>query len=226
MERKEALARVPFLKELPETVLAEIAAAGRERKLSRGELLVSERDACLGLIVVLSGAVKVYKLDSRGRELTLGLEAPGSSVSELPLFDGGNYPASAEAAEDGTRVLVVPRDQFQSMMALHPQIAILALRALSIRMRKLVVMLEAQTMHSVRVRLAAYLLRASEGRPTFRLEGANEEIASQIGTVRDVVSRTLGSLRESGAITVSGRTVTVQDRDVLRRIADFGDIVS
>lgn len=204
----------------------EIAEAGRERKLTRGELLVSEHDACVGLIVVLSGSVKVYKLDNRGRELTLGLETPGASVSELPLFDGGNYPASAEAAEDGTRVLVVPRAQFQKMMALHPQIAILALRALSIRMRKLVVMLEAQTMHSVRVRLAAHLMRASEGRATFRLADTNEEIASQIGTVRDVVSRTLGSLKEAGAITVNGRTVTIQNFDILRRISDSGDIPS
>ena len=123
-------------------------------------------------------------------------------------------------------MLVIPRDRFQAMMALHPQIARLALRALAIRMRKLLVMLEAQTMHSVRVRLAAHLMRASGGRAVFRLEDTNEEIASQIGTVRDVVSRTLGSLREAGAITVGGRTVTVRDGEILRQIAESGDIPS
>ncbi len=71
MERKEALRRVLFLKTLPEEIIATLAAAGRERRLAKGEMLFAENDHCLGLVVVLTGTIKIYKLDNRGRELTL-----------------------------------------------------------------------------------------------------------------------------------------------------------
>lgn len=211
-----------FLKALPEEILEAIAAAGQERTLQRGEQLFGEADACLGMLVVLTGAVRIFKVDARGRELTLTLERPGESVAELPLFDGGNYPGGAEAAEDATKVLVVPRERFRALMAGHPAIAEEALRALAMRMRALVAMVEAQTLHTVRVRLVAYLLRAAAGRAAFRLEETNEEIGSRIGTVCDVVSRTLGSFKEEGVLAVEGRQVKISDGAGLRRIVEAG----
>jgi len=220
MERTEALRRVQFLKALPDEVLTTIAEAGKVVLMQKGELLFAENSPCIGLVVVLSGAVKVYKTDSRGRELTLGLEEAGASVAEVALFDGGNYPASAEGARDGTKVLVVHRDRFQQLMVQNPEMAVHALRALAIRMRKQLQMIEAQTLHTVRSRLAAYLVRTASGRDKFPLLETNEAIGSHIGTVRDVVSRTLGNLKDSGAITVRGRWITVEDFVILRRIAE------
>lgn len=219
MECREALRQVLFLKTLPDAVIAEIAAAGTELRMQKGELLFAEKSRCLGLLVVLSGAVKVYKLDSRGRELTLDLELPGESVEETPLFDGGNYPANAEAAEDDTRLFLVPRERFRQLMIAHPEIAEQGLKALGVRMRRLLQMLEAQTLYPVRARLADYLLRASQGQARFRLLETNEAIASQIGTVREVVSRTLRSLADSGAMTLEGRWITLREPGLLRQIA-------
>lgn len=219
MERKEALRRVLFFKGLPDSAIDKIASLGTERRLQRGQVLIHEFDRCLGLIVVLSGAVRIYKIDNRGRELTLGLDRPGSSVAEMPLFDGGNNPASAEAAEENTTVFIMPRDRFLTVMAEYPQIADQAVRALAVRMRRLFQMVEAQSLHTVRARLASYLIERSGGRSAFALVETNEEIGNHIGTVRDVVSRTLGNLKESGIIAVSGRRVTVSDMDALHRIA-------
>ena len=219
MEKKEALRRVGFLRTLPDETITAIATAGREQRMQQGEMLFDEATPCLGLIVVLAGVIKIYKMDGRGREMTLGTEGPGGSVAELPLFDGGAYPAVAEAAEDGTVVLIVPREQFRQLMAAHPQIAEEALRALARRMRGLVQRMEAQTLHSVRARLAAHLLHVANGRTSFPLTETNDAIAGQVGTVRDVVSRTLGGFREAGVISRSGRQVTIHAPDALRRIA-------
>lgn len=219
MNREQALRRVVFLKAAPNAAITELARAGGERKLAKGEPLFAEHDRCLGLLVVLAGAVKLFKIDSRGREMTLGLEGPGASVAELPLFDGGNYPMSAEAASDDTRVLVVPRDAWSRALAAHPALGEEALRALAIRTRKLIEMLKAQALHSVRARIAEYLLHASDGERAFRLTQTNEAIGGQVGTVREVVSRTLHHLQDAGAITLSGRCVTVRDTALLRRIA-------
>jgi CRP-like cAMP-binding protein len=80
-------------------------------------------------------------------------------------------------------------------------------------------MLKAQTLHTVRSRLAEYLLQAAGEEITFPLRDTNDAIGSQVGTVREVVSRTLHAFKDAGAITLQGRTVTIRDRDVLRRLA-------
>lgn len=207
------------LKGLPDAAFGALARAGERRRCDKGQLLFAENQPCIGLIVVLSGAVRIFKMDPRGRELTLGREEPGSTVAELPLFDGGNYPASAEAAEDNTVLYVVPRARFQDLMRQHPEIATAALKALGVRLRKMLKMLEAHSLHTVRARTAAYLVRASHGQAAFALEETNEAIAGQLGTVREVVSRTLRSLREAGVITLHGRRVAIVDRPALIRIA-------
>jgi CRP-like cAMP-binding protein len=220
MERLDALRRVLFLKNLPDEALRDIAAAGHERRLSSGETLFLEGDRCLGLIVVLEGAIKVGKTDSRGREITLSIDRPGASVGDLALFDGGNYPAFAEATNDGSTVYIVPRDRFEILTRQHPAIAQGAIRALAVQSRKLIEMLKAQSLHTVRARLAAYLLHAAGEDLTFPLPETNAAIGSHVGTVREVVSRTLHALEDEGAISIKGRTVTVRDRDALRRIAE------
>src|SRR4051794_15876061 len=170
LEPLAALRRVSFLKALPESVLQAIAGSGRVKQLQKGEILFMEHQPCLGLVIVLCGAVRVYSLDRRGREMTLDRQEPGESVLELPLFDGGNYPATAVAATDDVSVFIVPRDGFQVLLAAHPVLAAQALRGLAIRMRRLLKMLEAQALHTVQMRLAAYLVRTAAGRATFPVE--------------------------------------------------------
>jgi CRP/FNR family transcriptional regulator len=216
-----ALRRVPFLKALPDHVLADVAARGGSRLLNNGEMVFAEHQPCVGLIVVLTGAVRVFSLDRRGREMTLDRQEPGESILELPLFDGGNYPASAVAATEETSVFIVPRATFQQLMVDHPELAGMALRYLAIRMRRLLKMLEAQALHTVQARLAAYLLHASDGCSVFKLSDTNEAIGSSIGTVRDVVSRTLRGLKEQGAVDLKGRTVAIVNRELLCRIAEL-----
>jgi len=172
-------------------------------------------------MVVLQGVVKVYKLDSRGRELTLSLEVVGSSVGELPLFDGGNYPYSAEAAANDTVVWLVPRSRFREIMRAYPEIAERGLLALGVRLRRMVQIAEAQSLYSVRSRLATYLWELSGGRTVFTLEETNEAIASQLGTVREVVSRTLRNLKDAGVIGLQGRAITIRDREELMQIASI-----
>lgn len=219
MESREALRQVLFLKTAGEEAISKLEASGQAQRLGKGEQLFAEFERCRGLFVVLTGAIKVYKLDSRGRELTLSVETPGASVGELPLFDGGNYPYSAEAAQAGTAVWFVPRDQFREVMRAHPQIAERALLALGVRLRQMVQIAEAQSLYTVRARLAAYLLEVGRGRTQYRLEETNEAIGGHLGTVREVVSRTLRTLKESGVIGLQGRWVEVRDAEELRRVA-------
>lgn len=220
MNRMDALRRVLFLKQLPDDVLQTLCRAGCEKTLQVGEVLFDEGDKCLGLVVVLRGAVKVAKRDSRSREIVLGIETGGASLGDLALFDGGNYPACAEAVQAETVVFIVPRARFEQISRTCPQITEAALRTLAIQSRKLIEMLKAQALHTVRARMAAYLLHAAGETDTFVLPETNALIGLHVGTVREVVSRTLHTLHDAGAIVLRGRTVTLLDRDALRRIAE------
>ncbi len=220
MEAKQALRQVLFLKTAGEEVISLLAKAGQARTLEKGELLFAERTRCRGLFVVLSGANKVTKTDSRGRELTLSVQTPGTSVGELPLFDGGNYPYSAEAAHAGAKVWFVPQGTFREVLHACPEIAERALLALGIQLRQMIQIAEAQSLYTVRARLAAYLLEAAQGRTRFTLPETNEAISGRLGTVREVVSRTLRTLKKARIIGLQGREVTVLDADELRRIAN------
>ena len=219
MEIKQALRQVLFLKTASEDALSALTASGQVIHLGRGEMLFGELERCRGLFVVLSGAVKVYKTDSRGRELTFSVETPGASVGELPLFDGGNYPYSAEAVQAHTEVWFVPRARFRDILRANPEIAERALLALGIQLRQMVQIAEAQSLYSVQARLASYLLETASGRTQFLLEATNEAIANQLGTVREVVSRTLRTLKEAEVIGLEGRWISLRDAEELQRIA-------
>jgi len=87
-------------------------AARTVRKLfSSGELLFSEGEPCNGLHIIARGKVRIFKSSISGREQVLAMNTPGESVAELPVFDGGPFPASAVATED-TEIAYISRRDF------------------------------------------------------------------------------------------------------------------
>jgi CRP-like cAMP-binding protein len=107
----------------------------------RGETLFSEGDPCHGLFVVATGRIRIFKLSSSGPEQVLAVEGPGSSFAELPVFDGGVYPASACTLEDA-EVLFISRKDFQSYCCEHPDVALKVLAVVGSRLRRLVGIIE------------------------------------------------------------------------------------
>ncbi|HEU4751711.1 MAG TPA: Crp/Fnr family transcriptional regulator, partial [Armatimonadota bacterium] len=185
------LREVPFLAPLPSELLDQLRREGTLRSHSRGELLFARGEPARGLYVVIRGSVRVYQVGDTGREQVLTTEAPGSPVAELPLFDGGAYPAHAEAAEESVLFLLSP-ERFDALLAAHPQIARAVIRMLATRLRRLVQMTEALGLKEVRQRVAGLLLQlAAERGSEFTLPASNEQVAAQLGTVREVVSRAL-----------------------------------
>ncbi len=218
MIREEALRRVVFLKEVSAEIISALIAVSHTRSLESGEVLFLEAQPSTGLSLVLEGSIREGKTDARGRELIIAMHLPGSVLGELPLADGGNHPTQALAGVNGALVLTIPRNQFLSIEQSYPELTRGMVRALAIHQRKLLEMLKAQALHTVRSRLAAYLL-AQPGEATFRLHESHESIAAQVGTVREVISRTLNQLADQELITIQGRAVTVRNREALERLA-------
>jgi CRP/FNR family transcriptional regulator, cyclic AMP receptor protein len=215
--QKQLLSKVPIFSGLNQSEMEFIAGRVIPRSYSPGQLVFSEGDPCSGLYVVASGHVRIYKTSASGREQVLSIDGTGSSVAELPVFDGGNYPASVSAVED-VSLLFVSKQDFQELCLAHPQVALKVLRVVGARLRRLVGIIEELSFTTVRHRLAAALLRLAnkEGKRVgssvvFTLPDNNQEIASQIGTVRELVSRNLGRLQSEGLIDIEGRQARIPD---------------
>lgn len=210
----ETLAAVPIFRGVPSDVQDEILRLCVEKTYARGESVFVQDEPPSGLFVVWRGAVKIYKVGASGREQILEIEGPGRSVAELPLFDGLPYPASCAALED-TILLYLPAKTFHRLVATHPPLARAVIASLSKRLRHMVGLVEEISLKAVRERLAGLLTEWSAGGDSFDLPLNNQEIASRIGTVREIVSRTFARMAHEGVLRIDGRRVTVLDPERL-----------
>jgi CRP/FNR family cyclic AMP-dependent transcriptional regulator len=220
---EKILRKTPLFANLTETEMSALAARVSNRRFDRGALLFSEGDACTGLFLVATGKIRIFKLSSAGREQVLAVEGPGSSFAELPVFDGGNYPASASALENA-EVLFISRKDFQNFCREHPDVALKVIAVVGSRLRRLVGIIEDLSFTTVRQRLIALLLRLTQASGTPSKEGvrveltkSHQDLAAEIGTVRELVSRNLSRLQAEGFLEVDGRKIIVKDLAGLKR---------
>src|SRR5579862_5673879 len=195
--------------------LAFLAQHTAARRYAAGQIVFTEGEPCAGLYVVEHGHIRIFKTSASGREQVLSVDGPGSSVAEVPVFDGGNYPASAAAIDDATLWFVSKAD-FQNLCLTHPQVALKVLRVVGARLRRLVGIIEELSFTTVRHRLASFLLRLARtegkhaaGGVEVTLPVSNQELASQIGTVRELVSRNLSRFQSEGLVKIDGRGVII-----------------
>lgn len=221
VNHSETLAKVAIFSGLTEGELSFLTQHAVPRNYAPGELVFGEGEPCMGMYVVESGHIRIFKSSTGGREHVLSIDGPGSSVAELPVFDGGTYPASAMAVDD-TTLLFVSKQDFQSLCLAHPQVALKVLRVIGARLRRLVGIIEELSFTTVRHRLASFLLRQAlkEGKRAeegieISLPPSNQELASQIGTVRELVSRNLSRFQAEGVLQMDGRRVLIRDLKAL-----------
>jgi len=213
----ETLRRVPFFAVLPLEELKVLASHCVARRLLKDEILAGEGDPCEGLFVVQAGAIKLFKMAENGREQILVIERAGSTVGELSVFDGGNFPASAVAVEDST-LLFLPKREFLELCQRNSEVAFAVIRSLAWRFRYLTSLVEELSLKEVSHRLARFLrdralnlgVRTKRG-IEFPLEETNQEIGAEIGTVRDLVSRNLRRFVDRGILRLERRKVIVLD---------------
>ena len=215
------LKRVQLFASLSDAEFAFLISHVVPRKYASGEIVFTEGDPCAGLFVVHIGNVRIFKSSASGREQVLSIDGPGSSIAELPVFDGGNYPASAQVLSDST-LLFFSRQDFQALCLQHPEVALKVLRVIGGRLRRLVGIIEELSFTTVRHRLIALLVRFGKGATsgkddsvTFTLPVNNSELAAQIGTVRELVSRNISRLQSEDLIVVNNREISIPS---LRRL--------
>jgi CRP/FNR family transcriptional regulator len=219
----DVLRKAQLFNELSSKEIESLASRAVRKLYAPGEMLFAEGEPCFGFYIVVRGRVRIYKLSPSGREQILALEGPGSSIAELPVFDGGSYPASTVAVED-TEMVFISRRDFQSFCLEHPEVALKVLSVVGGRLRRLVGIIEELSFTTVRHRLITYLLHASENASktvrglALELPVSHQELAHHIGTVRELVSRNLARLQAEGILEVDARHVLIKDLPALQAL--------
>lgn len=180
----------------------------RERKLAQGEMLFLAGEKAAGLYVIASGVIRAFRVNSQGREQTIHTEHEGATLAEVPVFDDGTYPATAVAEEPST-VLFLDKTEVRQFMLRHPALAISALKLMAKRLRAHADLVDSLALQQVGQRLARVLLLESRARGARTSAGvqmdlmlSNGELARRVGSVREVVSRTLARLEREGLFSM------------------------
>ncbi|WP_457632665.1 Crp/Fnr family transcriptional regulator [Oceanithermus desulfurans] len=190
------------------------------RELAEGEALFHEGDVVEHTHVVADGLLRVYQVGPKGsRQLVLHMAGPPESIGEIAvLSERRHYPVTAEAALP-SRVVRVPREGILQLMEERPRFTRALLRSVSERQFELLLLLRRVAFFEVQSRLAQYLLEqhATLG-PGFPLP-TNPELAALLGTVPEIVSRTLSRFYKQGWIRLEDRRVWVENEVTLIAVA-------
>jgi len=213
--------QVPFLAELDDATLSALSAAAHAWHYAAGEYLFDEGEPAGGLYIVEKGQVKICRFSKEGREYILHIIEPGGTFNDVAALDGGPNPATAIALTDAT-VWRVGHTELKQIAIQHPSFAWAMLESMARRTRHLVASVQDLAMRSVRGRLARLLLAqaemAEQGHLTPTL--TQEEMASRLGTVREMVGRALRALAGDGIIEFDRHRIVVLDEEKLRKEAE------
>lgn len=220
--RVTQLAQVPFFAQFTEPELEDLAELIQVRHIRKDTVIFHEQDPGLTFYVIKQGRVKVYKNTEDGRELILGIFGDGGIIGDVPVFDGGPYPASAASLAE-TELYAIKRESFEQLINSHPEVALKIIRVLGRRLRQAHELVRDMALKNVAQRLAGLLLRlieeygvASDRRMVLDLPLSRQEMADMMGVSRETATRELSRFAKTGLIEVDGRRITILEEKKLR----------
>jgi CRP/FNR family transcriptional regulator len=213
------LAAYPLLAELTPALREAVTTQSGWCEFRDGSEIFGEGQHCGGLPLVLQGAIKVFKRSEQGREIVLYRVGRGETciLTSSCLLGGTDYTAEG-AAEGSLRVALLPPGLFQRMIAESPSFRHFLFSMLSTRLSDLMERVERLAFHRIDRRIAEFLVeRIDAGFHSVAM--THQQIADEIGSVREMATRALGQMAEHGLVELSRAGVRIVDVDRLRTLA-------
>lgn len=202
-----------MLAQVGDEPVAALAAVAQRQSYAQGQTIFMEREPVAGIFLIEDGVVKICRYALDGREHILTLLDSGETFNDVAALDGGPNPACAIAFSD-VAVWRIDRADLQAIVTRYPRLAWALIENLAGRTRHLLGVVQDLAARSVRGRLARLLLEqattSEEGRTPIPL--TQEEMAALLGTVREVVGRTLRGMAADGLIAVERQHIVIIDR--------------
>ena len=207
----------PVLGALSASAHARLLHGAQWMRVPAGAVLFDDRQACEGFPFVVEGTVRVSKCAPSGRELPLYRVGPGETciISSSCLLGHEDYNARG-VTESETLLMLLPKAVFDEMMAERP-FRDFVFHLFAERIADLMQLIEEVAFRKLDQRLAALLL--GKGRV---LHVTHQQLADELGSVREIVSRLLKSFAEQGLVKLAREQVEIIDPSGLRRMASEG----
>jgi CRP/FNR family transcriptional regulator len=215
----QALRRIPLFADLSDEVLARVARVAYARTYAAGEVVIFEGDPCEAVYFVLEGQVRVYRLSAAGREQVLTRLGPGSTFNTVPPFESSGVNHATVEAVTPVALYVMTSKDFLRLVGECAELALVILRDFATRLDHLTNLVEDLSLHTVRGRLARFLLEHADVGGVAR-RWTQEEIAAHLGTVRDMVGRTLRAFADAGLVRMDRQRIVLLDRGGLEAEAE------
>jgi CRP/FNR family transcriptional regulator len=205
--RRQLLDAFPYFKRVGPALVEEILMLLRPFSFTEGQYIYHERDSCSGIAFVLDGEIRVYKAGPGAREVTLYTVGEGEIciLNAACILSGSHYPADATCTSGG-KAYVLPAAEFRRLVDKYPEMRQFVLAGLSSRLFGIVYLMEEVLFRRLDERLKSYLLEKSE---SGIVSATHQNIANDLGTSREVISRMLSDLERNGKISVSRSKIEI-----------------
>jgi len=216
--KREVLSRIPFFAQAPTDLRKAVTDAAAVVHLAAGEYFLREGDTCAHFAILVSGKMRVFKLGESGQEITLYHVGAGEAcpLNVSCILSDRPVPAMACVEED-VEALVVPAATFRAWIAEYEPLRRFVFQMFSSRLTEVMSLVEEVAFRRMDQRLARRLadLLAEDG----AVEITHADIAADLGTAREVVSRLLKEFERLGAIGLSRGRILLRNEAVLRDLA-------
>jgi CRP/FNR family transcriptional regulator len=222
---KMILQDIPLFSELTVEELRKITKLSRLVNYKKDEYVFHEGDEFKGIFIVIKGLIKIFKISPQGKEYILHLLTKPHIFGDVPLFTGGDCPASVQVLED-TTLLFIPKSEFLSLLEDNPKLSFKIMTGFAKRLKSITVKAEDLSLKEVVNRLADYLVKEIERtgksnipEPFYKIPLSNPTLAAFLGTIPETISRAFKKLKDSNIIHTHGRTVFIKDYNELKQLA-------
>jgi CRP/FNR family cyclic AMP-dependent transcriptional regulator len=220
MEAKPAaLRRITLFAALSDDALSHIARVAVPRTYGPGEMIILEGEPCRAAYFITAGQVRAYRNSPSGREQVLMQLGAGQAFNLVPLFHGQGLNHASVQAITPVTLEVISREDLQQLVRESPELALALLHDLAQRLDHLTDLVESLSLRTVRGRLARFLLDHVEENTVSR-RWTQDEIAARLGTVRDMVGRTLRAFADAGLVRMERDHIVLLDRAGLESEAE------
>lgn len=209
---------LPFLQNADAQLVREFREAGNIVKIPAGQDVFTEGERVQGLALLISGVVRVYKIGETGREITLYRfgNGQGCILTANAILSYKTFPAVATVEADAEAVMI-PAETFRRWVGKYDLWRDFVFELLSQRLEKVMSLVDEVVFRRMDVRLISFLLHRSEVENPMRI--THQEIASELGTSREVISRLLEDLSQRGFVRVSRGEIEILDQEELQALA-------
>lgn len=215
-----------LLGQLPDEELARLERCAAVRKVPKGGVVYSPRDAGSHLMVLAEGRVKIKDITPEGKETILGFIEEGEVFGELSVLDGDERGEYAEALSASV-VVRVPREEVMALLDRRPELTLGITKLIGLRRRRVENRLRNVLFLPARDRMTRLLDElmdahgeyAEDGTVQLRIKLSHQDLAGLIGLTRETVTVTLGQMQAEGLLRVQRRRLTILEPRRLRDLA-------